>query len=87
MGIHVRTDRTPNPNAMKFTAPQKLFDGRLIVKKGEQVENPLAAQLLAIDGVDNLFGYDDFITVNKTLDADWDVLLPRIEDVFNQYSE
>ncbi|GGE51016.1 hypothetical protein GCM10011391_32240 [Pullulanibacillus camelliae] len=87
MGIHVRVDRTPNPNAMKFTAPRQLFNDRLIVKQGEQVDNPLAQQLLALEGVDNLFGYDDFITVNKTFDAEWDNLLPQIEAVFENFSD
>ncbi|MFC7393116.1 NifU N-terminal domain-containing protein [Scopulibacillus cellulosilyticus] len=83
MSIDVRTDVTPNPNAMKFTAAKKMFDGRVIAKKGDQVSHPLASKLLAVDGVDNIFGYEDFVTVNKTFDADWEDLLPKIEEVFN----
>jgi len=86
MGIHVRVDRTPNPNAMKFTAPKQLFNNRLIVKQGEQANDPLAQQLLALEGIDNLFGYDDFITVNKIPNVEWDVLLPQIKAVFENFS-
>ncbi|WEG11945.1 NifU N-terminal domain-containing protein [Pullulanibacillus sp. KACC 23026] len=82
MSITMRTDRTPNPNAMKFTANSSLFTDRLIAKKGDSVDHPLAAALLEIEGVDNIFGYDDFVTVNKTFDASWDELLPKIEAVF-----
>ncbi|MBM7643997.1 hypothetical protein JOD45_000188 [Scopulibacillus daqui] len=83
MSIDVRADATPNPNAMKFTAAKKMFDGRVIAKKGDQAEHEIAAKLLSIEGVDNIFGYEDFVTVNKTFDADWEDLLPKIEEVFN----
>jgi hypothetical protein len=86
LSISVRKDMTPNPNAIKLTANTKLFDGRYIAKKGDTVDNPLAEQLLAINGVDNIFGYEDFVTVNKTFDASWDELLPRIEAVFETMS-
>lgn len=82
MAIDIRVDRTPNPNAMKFSAANKMFEGRVIAKKGEDAEHPLVKQLLELDGVDNIFGYEDFITVNKTFDADWNDLLPKIETVF-----
>jgi hypothetical protein len=83
VSIDVRVDRTPNPNAMKFTAAKRLFEGRLIAKKGDQVTSQLVQELLEIAGVDNIFGYEDFITVNKDFDAEWNNLLPQIEAVFN----
>ena len=84
MSIDVRIDRTPNPNAMKFTAAKRLFNARLEAKKGETVDSPLAQELLKVNGVDNVFGYEDFVTVNKDFDAKWDDLLPNIEAVFNK---
>ena len=85
MAIDVRGEPTPNPNAMKFTANQTLFEGSgsHSFKKGQETEDPLAKELLALDGVDNIFGFQDFVTVNKEPDADWDELLPKIEDVFS----
>ncbi len=82
MGLNVKVDATPNPNAMKFTANTQLFEERLIAKVGDSVDHQLAAELLAVDGVDNIFGYDDFVTVNKTFDASWDELLPKLQAVF-----
>lgn len=84
MGINMKMDHTPNPNAMKFTADTQLFKDRLIAQKGDTVDHALATELLAIDGVDNIFGYDDFVTVNKTFDASWDDLLPQIEAIFEK---
>jgi hypothetical protein len=46
----------------------------------------LAQKLLELNGVDNIFGYEHFVTVNKTFDADWNDLLPEIEKVFETTS-
>lgn len=86
MTVDIRVDVTPNPNAMKFTATKPLFEGRVIHKKGDYPDHPLAAQLLDIEGVDNIFGYQDFVTINKTFDANWDDLLPKVQQVFNNYN-
>lgn len=86
MSIEVRAEATPNPNAMKFTANQVLFEGSgsASFKKGDDTDHPLAKELLALDGVDNIFGYQDFVTVNKEMTANWDELLPKIEEVFTK---
>ncbi|PWA10036.1 scaffolding protein [Pueribacillus theae] len=84
MAISVKVEQTPNPNALKFTANKTIFEGTksYSYKKGDTPDHPLAAALIQIEGVDNVFGYQDFITVNKTFEADWDTVLPQIEKVF-----
>ncbi|SDZ02108.1 Scaffold protein Nfu/NifU N terminal [Evansella caseinilytica] len=86
MAIEVRAEPTPNPNAMKFTANQILFEGAgsASFKKGDSPDHPLAKELLAIAGVDNIFGYQDFVTVNKEMGAAWDSILPEVEAVFQK---
>ncbi|ADU31203.1 NifU N-terminal domain-containing protein [Evansella cellulosilytica] len=86
MSIEVRAEPTPNPNAMKFTATEVLFEGSgsASFKKGDSPDHALAKALLEIDGVDNIFGYQDFVTVNKEADVEWDALLPKIEEAFNK---
>lgn len=84
--MEVKVESTPNPNAMKFTSSSgPIFDGRVVNKKGDHVDHPLVAQLLEIEGVDNIFGYQDFLTVNKTFDANWDELMPKVGEVFKNY--
>lgn len=84
--MDVKMEATPNPNAMKFTSTQgAIFDGRVVNKKGEDVDHPLIRDLLALDGVDNIFGYQDFLTVNKTFDAKWDELMPKVQEAFKNY--
>ncbi len=89
MAIEVRGEPTPNPNAMKFTANQVLFEGTgsASFKKGDEPDHALAKELLALEGVDNIFGFQDFVTVNKEVDADWDSLLPKVEAVFTSVYE
>lgn len=86
MAISFRVDETPNPNALKITTNQTIFEGTKShsFNKGDNPDHALAASLLEIDGVDNVFGYQDFVTVNKTFDADWDSILPKIEEVFSK---
>ncbi|WP_416151293.1 NifU N-terminal domain-containing protein [Salipaludibacillus sp. HK11] len=89
MSIEIKGEATPNPNAMKFTANQVLFEGSgsASFKQGDEVEHLLAKELLALDGVDNIFGYQDFVTVNKEMNADWDSLLPEIQAAFEKIYE
>ncbi|SDI37735.1 Scaffold protein Nfu/NifU N terminal [Alteribacillus persepolensis] len=80
--MEVQAQSTPNPNAVKFTADKAIFEGSTSLKKGDDTDHPIAKALLQIEGVDNIFGYQDFVTVNKTMDADWDELMPKIEEAF-----
>jgi hypothetical protein len=82
MALEVKAEPTPNPNAVKFTANQPLFEGSTSLKAGDETEHPLAKALLNIEGVDNIFGINDFVTVNKTSDAEWDDLLPKVQQAF-----
>lgn len=84
--MEIKIDSTPNPNAMKFTSTSgAFFQGRVIHNKGDNPEHPLVKQLLDVEGVDNIFGYEDFITVNKTFSSDWDTIMPQLENIFAAY--
>ncbi|WP_059103034.1 NifU N-terminal domain-containing protein [Shouchella shacheensis] len=80
--MNIQAQRTPNPNAVKFTADQVIFEKSTSVKQGQETDHPVAKALLGIDGIDNIFGVNDFVTVNKTEEADWNDLLPQIEKAF-----
>ncbi|MBB6453013.1 adenine-specific DNA methylase [Salirhabdus euzebyi] len=75
---------TPNPNAMKFTVNTDIFtgDGSISVMAGQTSEHAILNDLMKLEGVDNVFGYKNFITVNKTFDAEWNELVPKVEEVF-----
>ena len=83
----VRAELTPNPNAIKFSTDKLIFqgDGSISVKAGETSEHEIMNALLKIEGVDNVFGYQNFITVNKDFDTEWENLTPKVEKVFAEY--
>ncbi|MNW47400.1 hypothetical protein D3C74_247270 [compost metagenome] len=84
MAIQIHVQDTPNPNSVKINASETLFEGpkSTSLKVGDETEHPLAKALLSIEGVDNIFGIKDFVTVSKRPDADWDDILPQVEKVF-----
>ncbi|KKE78017.1 NifU N-terminal domain-containing protein [Oceanobacillus caeni] len=85
MAIHV--EGTPNPNAMKFTTDKIIFEGTnsISVMPGNTSEHDILNDLMKVEGVDNVFGYQNFITINKQFDAEWEDLTPRVKEVMERY--
>jgi len=83
----VRPEATPNPNAIKFTTDKLIFEGNdsISVMPGDTSEHEILNDLMKLDGVDNVFGYQNFITVNKHFDAEWDDLTKEVLEVFKQH--
>src|SRR5215211_7159882 len=74
-----RPESTPNPDAMKFVLDVTLPE-RLLANRGDDVDDPFARALLAIDGVASVFGINDFVTVTRERGADWDAIVSAVED-------
>ncbi|WP_018933362.1 NifU N-terminal domain-containing protein [Gracilibacillus lacisalsi] len=85
MSIHV--EATPNPNAMKFTSDKMIFEGNnsISVMPGQTSEYDILNELMKLEGVDNVFGFQHFITVNKKMDVEWDELIGNVEEVITKY--
>lgn len=83
----VRPENTPNPNAIKFTTDKIIFEGTdsISVMPGDKSEHAILNDLMALEGVDNVFGYQNFITVNKLFDAEWDTVTDLVLDIFSQH--
>ncbi|WP_438349326.1 NifU N-terminal domain-containing protein [Paenibacillus sp. FA6] len=84
MAIQINVQETPNPNSMKINTSETIFEGTgsVSLKSGAQTDHPLASALLSIEGIDNIFGIRDFVTVSKEPDAQWDDILPKVEEAF-----
>ncbi|MGH7466808.1 MAG: NifU N-terminal domain-containing protein [Longimicrobiales bacterium] len=79
--IDVRVQRTPNPNAMKFSLGRPVVAGsasRTVSSAEAARGDPIAEPLFTIAGIQSIFMVADFVTVIKTPDAAWDELVPRI---------
>lgn len=84
---NVRFQPTPNPNAGKFILNRKVLEGtasRSFYNADDAAELPLAAALFELEGVVSLFMVDDFITVTKSPDADWEKLIPQVQSIIEQ---
>ncbi|MFC0524806.1 NifU N-terminal domain-containing protein [Pontibacillus salicampi] len=83
----VQAHETPNPNAFKFTTDRLIFegDGSVSVMPGQTSDHKILNDLMAVEGVDNVFGFQNFITVNKKSDANWDEMVPKVKEVFETY--
>lgn len=83
----IRFSPTPNPNAGKFTLNRKVLEGtssKSFYNADDAADHPLASALFEVEGVVSLFMVDDFITVTKTSDADWEGLIPRVQTAIEQ---
>jgi hypothetical protein len=69
---------TPNPDAMKFTLDVTL--GSMInVARPEDADTPFARAVFAAPGVANLFGVNDFVTVTRAHEADWEPIVAAVQ--------
>ena len=80
--IQVAAQETPNPNAMKFSLSITVAEtGSFSFNATDKdIAHPIAAAVVAIEGVVSVFGVNDFITVSKTAESDWATLLPAVVD-------
>ncbi len=73
---------TPNPNAAKFILDRAVSEQPTsFFNAGAAIGHPLASKLFEVPGVSSLLFLGDFITVNKSPDADWKEITRRVEAV------
>ena len=79
---------TPNPNSIKITTDAGPFidEGMVSVTSTDDTEvHPLGELLFAIDGIANVLILPQFVTVSKTESADWNKVLPQVEQILNEH--
>jgi Fe-S cluster biogenesis protein NfuA len=83
MGFYIHVQETPNPAAVKFISQYTVkAQGKSNYHSAEETEhNALATKLFAVDGVKTLFFFDNYITVTRAEDADWDDLAETLLDL------
>ena len=86
----VKTEQTPNPNTLKFLPGKKVSEiGSLeFLKRDKDINIPLANKILSLEGIVMVFFGEDFITVKKADNLNWDdVKHEIISEVNHYYSE
>lgn len=80
----VRSDPTPNPNAMKFSVGSPVGGPGTYVK-GSEPDEGFIVDLLAIDDVDSVFFTADFVTISKTPTGSWGTIAPSATAILESH--
>ena len=82
--LEMIADGTPNPNAVKFTLNRTVATQGKTYRDLAAADAPWAKALLGIPGVVQVFAVNNFISVTKTPDADWEAIIPQAEQGLKQ---
>ena len=83
----VNTEHTPNPDTLKFLPGKKVSEVGPIefLKNDKNIKVPLANKILSLEGTVMIFFGEDFITVKKKKNINWDDLKYSIISEINDY--
>jgi Fe-S cluster biogenesis protein NfuA len=86
----IRTERTPNPNSLKYNLGRVLIPGGSANFPTAQTavkRSPLAEKLFEVSGVSGVFLGSDFITITKGESEDWGVINQGLAPVLETFFE
>ena len=83
----IQTEHTPNPDTIKFLPGKKVSDVGPIefLKTDKTIKIPLVNKILTLKGTTMVFFGEDFITVKKEKDLNWEDLKHGIISEINDY--
>ena len=84
--MFVQTQKTPNPNSLKFI-PGKLVsnNGSFEINNKDEVNNDLIRNILSINGVTGIFLGEDFLSVNKKENINWEDVKHIVISLINEF--
>ena len=86
--MYIQTQSTPNPNSLKFLPGKNVSNvGSVEILNIEETNNELLRNILSINGVTGIFLGEDFLSVNKKEEIDWNDLKHIIISFINEYYE
>jgi len=86
----VETEHTPNPDTLKFLPGKKVSEIGPIefLKNDKNIKIPLASKILSLEGTIMVFFGENFITVKKEKNLDWqDLKHGIISEINDHYSK
>ena len=83
----IETEHTPNPDTLKFMPGKRVSEVGPIefLKNDKSIKVPLANKILSLEGTVMVFFGEDFITVKKEKDLNWQDLKHGIISEINDY--
>ncbi len=87
--ISIYTEMTPNPETMKFVANKLLYPGKSIdfPDADSAKPSPLATELFGFPFIRAVFIASNFVTLTKTVEAEWLDVTPSIRQFLKDYLE
>ena len=84
--MFVQTQKTPNPNSLKFI-PGKIVsnNGSFEINNKDEVNNDLIRNILSINGVTGIFLGEDFLSVNKKKNTNWEDVKHIVISLINEF--
>ena len=84
--MFIQTQKTPNPNSLKFV-PGKLVsnNGSFEINNKDEVNNDLIRNILSINGVTGIFLGEDFLSVNKKENINWEDVKHIVISLINEF--
>jgi len=82
--LEISVQGTPNPNAAKFTLNRVVATQGKTYREAAGADTAWAKALLGIPDVTQVFAINNFISVTKRPEGDWNVIGQRVEEVLRQ---
>ena len=83
------TEQTPNPETLKFVSNRMLYRGIAEFKNVAEAENwsLLATELFHLEFVQGIYISNNFVTITKKPDFDWQEIMVQTKDFIKKYLE
>jgi NFU1 iron-sulfur cluster scaffold homolog, mitochondrial len=85
--IDIYTEMTPNPATMKFVLNKMLLPNR-IAEFGDiaaATKSPMATELFGFPYVKSVFIMNNFVTITKQADVEWEDVIPTLKEFVKKY--
>lgn len=78
--LEIEVQGTPNPKAAKFVPDRPLpYEGSIsCFDAADAAGDPLAEELMAVEGVEAILLLADFVTVTRSDDVEWEELIDDV---------
>ena len=84
--MYIQTEVTPNPNSLKFLPGKKVSNsGPYEITDKENIQNELVRNILSVNGVEGIFLGQDFISVNKNENINWEEIKHIVISLINDF--
>ena len=87
--VMLYTEQTPNPGSLKFVTNRMLYKGTADFREEELAKewSPLATALFELPYVNGVYISNNFVTITKEFNYQWEDIMLQLKDFIKQYVE